>query len=470
MIIEEIKKIKLSVYIISFILAAAVGLCFINSYSKKDLISVMVATFILVIEIYLIFKDKKTSVLLFIISIPVLVTARKLCYYNIFIFRITYETIYISILFMANIKSIFEVIRNSYVSADKSLRNLFTLIIILLIFAYNSCFFSNNVFYSLGEVYIGLVAPVMLMLSAIAIFKKDDIKSLYFSLFAAMDLSCLYGFMQIIGLRIPLSEVVKNREYITFGFHNINIFATIIVAVIPLVLYTIIYKTNSNKEKIFLILTFILNNISLFLTYSRGAWICVIISMAIVLFNKKHKKTIVAFGVLVLLFIKPALNYILSRGTNVSIWQNTSIIARMQGIFTDLAIMIRFPFGAGPGTYPSLYKKYAVTGYRMIPESIRYKISVAPYALENAHNLFLEVGVEFGIVCLIVLIILIIYMLLVAVRNYRENVGLFSAIISYSVISMLTGSQFNHKGVITGTLILFLYFGIIQLNNKSAQA
>lgn len=467
MIIEELKKIKLRVYIITLIITAALGSTLLNSYGKKDLISILAATFILLIEIYLLSKDKKASMLLFIISIPILVTARKLCYYNIFIFRITYETIYITILFIVNAKNIFKILKDSYKSADQALWKLLTLFLLMLVFAYNSCIFSSDIFYSFGEVYIGLVTPIMLMLSAIAVLKKEDLKELYYSLFIVMDLSCFYGFMQIIGLRIPLSDVIKNRDSITFGFHNINIFATIIITVIPLVLYSILNKKNTRWEKVFLIFSFILNNVSLFLTYSRGAWICVIISVIIILFNKKYKKTIITCGVLMILFIKPALTYILSRGTDVSLWKNTSIIARVQGIFTDLVIMMKFPFGGGPGTYPSLYKEYAVAGYKLIPESIRLKVSAAPYALENAHNLFLEIGVEFGIVCLILFVTIIINRLIDAFKNYKENKALFSAIVTYSIISMLTGSQFNHKGVITGTLILFLYFGIIHINKEN---
>lgn len=466
MIITELKKMKLRIYIIAFIIAAVLSLTFASGYGKKDFISIFIATYFLLIEMYLLSRNKKASVLLFIISIPVLVTARKLCYFNFFIFRVTYETIYITALFTASFNNILKVIRKGIKSEDKNFKNLILLLFILIIFAYNSCSFSSNILYSLGEVYIGLIIPIMFMLSSIAVLKKDDLKGLYYSLFTAMDLSCLYGFIQIIALRIPASQIIKNREYITFGFHNINIFATIIITVIPVVLYSIIFKKNSRKEKIFLIATFILNNISLLLTYSRGAWICVIISIIIILFNKKYKKTIIAVGALMLVCLKPALRFILTRGTYVSLWQNTSIIARAQGIVTDFVMMFNLPFGGGPGMYPDLYKKFAVIGYMLIPEGIRFKISAAPYALENAHNLFLSIGVEFGLVCLFIFLLIIINRLAAIFKNYNENKALFSAIVSYCAISMLTGSELNHKGIITGTLILFLYFGIIQINKE----
>lgn len=465
MIIEELKKIRLRVYIISLIITSVISLTLLGGYEKKDIIIIFAATYFLIIEIYLIFKNKNSSILLFIISIPILVTARKLCYFNFYIVRVTYETIYITILFINSFNKVKEMIKN-YKLKDKNFNNLILLLFIMIIFAYNSCSFSSDVFYSLGEVYIGLITPIMFMLTIIATLKKQDIKSILYSLFIAMDLSCLYGFMQILALRIPANEIILNRMSITFGFHNINIFAAIIINVIPVVLYSIVYKKNSKKEKIFLIGSFILNNVSLLITYSRGAWICVIVSIIIVIFNKKYKKTIILFGALMLLVLKPALTFILSRGNHVTIWENTSIIARVQGTFTDLVTIINLPFGGGPGTYPYLYKKYAVLGYKLIPDTIRYKITTAPYALENAHNLFFQIGVEFGLVCLLVFLLIIINRLAAIFKKYKENKGIFSAIISYSMISMLTGSELNHKGVITGTLILFLYFGIIELNKE----
>lgn len=466
MIITELKKIKVRVFIIPLFITALVSLTFVTVFGKKDFISIFVATYILLTDLYLLKINKKYSILLFIIAIPVLVTARKLCYFNFFIFRVTYETIYITALFIVCFNDIRYMIINGFKSADKKFKNLNILLLIMILFAYNSCSFSNNIFYSFGEIYIGLIAPIMFMLSVLVVIKKSDIKSLYYSLFTAMDLSCLYGFMQIVGLRIPAGKIIENREYITFGFNNINIFATIIITVIPVVLYSIIFKKNSIKEKIFLTASFILTSVSLLITYSRGAWICVIISIIIILFNKKYKKINLSIGILMILGLKPALSFILTRGTNFSLLKNTSTVARVQGMFTDLLIILKYPFGSGPATYSFMYKMYAVEGYKLIPESIRFKISAAPYALESAHNLFLTMWVELGTVCLMIFLVIIINRIAAVFDNYNENKGIFSAIISYLIISLLTGSELNHKGIITGTLILFLYFGIIEINRR----
>lgn len=462
--IDELKKIKIRIYIIFSMLTVILGFVLVPTYGKKDAISMCLAFLFLILEIYLLFKNKKYSVLLYIVSIPILVTARKLCYFNFFIFRITFETIYISFLFILSYKEVIKLIKKRY--GNKNLDIFMDLLFVLIVFSYNSCFFSTDVFYSLGEVFIAILVPVMFMLSVMALFKKEDIKKILYHLFIAMNISCIYGFMQIISLKIPLSKIIKNREYITFGYNNINIFAGIMILIIPVILYIIVANNNSKKEKIFLYITFGLNTVSLIITYSRGAWICLIISVIIIMFNKKKRKTNIVIGLLMLIALKPALSYILTRGSYASLWKNASTVARIHGAFTDFLIMFKYPFGAGPGTYPYLYKTFAIDGYKLIPEFIRLKISVASYALESAHNLFFTIGAEFGVVCLIVFLVIIINRLTALFKNYKDNRGIFSAMVSYLIISLLTGTELNHKGIITGPLILFLYFAIIELNRR----
>ncbi|SQB30109.1 hypothetical protein [Clostridium sporogenes] len=88
----------------SFLLSFIITMLNINGNSKKDLLMLFSATFLLLNEIYLSFKDVKKSVLLFLISLPFFVTARKFVQIDFFIFKISFETIYISIIFIYNIK------------------------------------------------------------------------------------------------------------------------------------------------------------------------------------------------------------------------------------------------------------------------------------------------------------------------------------------------------------------------------
>ena len=104
-----------------------------------------------------------------------------------------------------------------------------------------------------------------------------------------------------------------------------------------------------------------------------------------------------------------------------------------------------------------------------MPDLMRANLQVADYALEHAHNLFVQIGVEYGIITMILFIIMIINRLTVVVKDYKNNRGIFAAIIVFTIISILTGGEFNHKGVITPTLILWLLFGITILNSTKEE-
>jgi O-antigen ligase len=128
--------------------------------------------------------------------------------------------------------------------------------------------------------------------------------------------------------------------------------------------------------------------------------------------------------------------------------------------------MRKYPFGIGAGNFPDAYKVFSFQGYLSMPQSIRFNAITAHYTLEHAHNLLLQIGVEFGIVAAVIFIIIIINRLKLCLRNIEFNRGVFNSILIYSLFSVITGNQFDHKGVITPTIIIFTMFGITELAFK----
>lgn len=166
------------------------------------------------------------------------------------------------------------------------------------------------------------------------------------------------------------------------------------------------------------------------------------------------------------ILIKPAMSFILTRGNNVSSFlENESSIARIQSIYTDARIIKDYPFGVGMSSFPEYYKEFATRGYLMMPQELRWKVKAAHYMLEHAHNLILQIGVEFGLISLLIYILLMLNRVKVVFKDYSKNRGLFVSLITYIIFSTLTGNEFNHKGVITGTIIIFLVLGLIEINN-----
>ncbi|WP_242823434.1 O-antigen ligase family protein [Thermobrachium celere] len=318
----------------------------------------------------------------------------------------------------------------------------------------------------MSEVYIGIFIPLAFYFTFVVYFNKNLKKFIYFALFIALDFSCLYGFIQIFLRIIKTGQIKIDRVYLTFGFHNVNIFAGILILIIPLILEFILFRENNKKEKVFLISSFMLYTISIFITFSRGAWLCFIMAVIISLISKKYSKLLITVSIILIFISKPLFSFIITRGTSTSFLQNESAVARLQSIFTDFEIIKKYPFGIGGGQFKYLFKEYAVKGYLSMPESIRFNSTVAHYALEHAHNLILQICVEFGIIATILFLLIIINRLRSSFIDFNFNRGAFTSIIVYLFFSIITGNEFNHKGVITGTIILYLIFGIIEISIK----
>ncbi len=452
---------------VSFLLSAIITILFFKRIGIRNSTMLFAALFFLIMDIYLIFKDKRKSILLFILLLPIFTTVRRLCYYDLFFAKITFETIYIALLFIFSFKDIIYALKNNYKGENKFTFKFIFLIVALLIFCINSSFFSSDVMRSIREVHIGVLTPMMLMMTLITYFNKEDKYKIYYAAIAALNFSCLYGYVQLLMKGASLGAIKSNRIYLTFGFHNVNIFAGILITILPLLLEMILHKKNTRNEKIFLYLSFINYTLAILLTFTRGAWLTYFVVIFLALLNKKYRKIIYIAAVPSLFLAKPVLSYILHRGTSTSFLNNSSAVARLQSIFTDIIMMKNYPFGIGGGSFPEAYKKFSFQGYLFMPESIRFNSTVASYPLDHAHNLFLQIGVEFGLVALFIFIFIIINRIKAGFKDIDYNRGAINAIIVYCIFSLITGNEFNHKGVITGTLIIFIIFGIVELNFKN---
>lgn len=462
---NEYSKILLISIVISAVLSSI-------SYMKIGLKSsalLFAGLFSLLFNVYLIYKDKRKSIILFLLLLPIYVTVRRVCYFNILFIRVTFETIYITILTISSAKDIIKTIRGLFKSKDNSSFNYAFLLLAFLIFSANSSFYSPDIWTGLGEVYIGVLAPVMLMLCFITYFNYSDKYGIYYILIATLDFSCVYGFAQLFSRGISPSAIKANRVFLTFGYNNVDIFAAILISVLPLHTEMIFYKKNKKREKLFLYISFALYSISSLITFSRGAWICYIIVIFMTFCSKKYRKFLLALIIPSVFLAKPVLSFILHRGTTTSLLNNESTIARIQSIFTSMLIMRKYPFGIGGLQFADAYKKFSLQGYFSMPENLRLNATAAHYSLEHAHNLFLQIGVEFGIISAVIFIIIIINRLMKAYRNIEYNRGAINSVLIFCIFSLVTGTELNHKGIITGTLILFIIFGIIQLSTEEGK-
>lgn len=468
--INKYLKKYIKLIFVSIIASAAISLILYRKVGIKTSLMVFAALFCLIINIFLIYVDKRKSIMLFLALLPLYTTVRRVCYFDILFVRVTFETIYITILSLSSVKDLFNTLKCLLTSKEKISFNFILLIIFFLLLCINSSSFSVSIMRGLSEVYIGVLTPIMLMLCFITYFTREDKYNIYYILIGILDFSCLYGFVQLLSHGISLSQIKYNKIYMTFGYNNVNIFAGILISVFPLLAEMILYKKNSKNEKLFLYLSFILYTVSFLITFSRGAWLCYIAVIFMILCHKRYKKILIIMLIPALLMAKPVFNYIINRGTATTFLKDESAVARIQSIFTDGIIMKNYPFGIGGGNFAVAYKKFALQGYLAMPESIRFNSTAAHYTLEHAHNLLLQIGVEFGIIAALIFIFIIINRLKAAAKNFSFNRGAFISVLIFSAFSLITGSEFNHKGVITGTLIIFVIFAMIELSLKSERS
>lgn len=468
--LDKSLKIKL---ITAFVLSCGISVVAFNSIGKKNSALLFLSAFLTIFALSMI-KDSKKSVLIFIVSFPILVTARKFFYVDFFIFKLSFESIYISALFVKDFPKIIMEIKATFKSDDKHRFNYILYTFVFIVLAINSTMFSSDCFRSIRLVFISVIIPIMFMLCIIANFKAKDLKNIMYAMILQCSFSSIYGFMQIAKIAahgISLHRISAHRMEYTFGYHNVNIYAAIAILIVPLIIERILYHDNTKNEKLFLYGTCLINVMGILATFTRGAWLMLMLAVAILLISKKYRKFLYGASALLLIGIKPLSSFILHRGMGSSfdLLANESLLARIEATFTSIRMIFDYPFGIGAGNYGAMYKKYIVEGYNMLPYSFRTKITVASYNMEHAHNLFLQIGTELGILTSIVFIVIVVNRLRYTFKNFATQRAFAAALITYFVYSVMTGGELEHKGVITGTLLLWLVFAMIHIISNSSK-
>lgn len=453
------------------ILAIVTAVCGIFSFKYlgiKDGATFTLSVVLTIIIIILSIKDIKKAIYLFIIAMPILVTARKGLYLDFFIMKLNFESIIIVFLFVTNIKKI--ALKVNEKLQDKRNKIYSYSLILFVLGSYISCLFSKDYLNSIKLTTTSVLIPILLGVLVVSIFNKKDIKNIVYSLIISVNLSCLYGGIQILGIGLSLSAIKGARGELTFGYHNVNIFVNIALMVFPLLLNELLYKKNDIKKNIFLILSILLQGGAIFITFSRGAWLALGIAGILVLFSRKYKYVFIGITILALVAMPYVLPKVLGRGDSSSHFlTNTSNTARMLSIITSTDVMKDNILGVGFGNFNSYYRENVADAYLTINYELRKYMAAPLYTMEHAHNFFLNIGVELGIVSLLAILLIFIDRINKSIRNYSANRGIFVALIIFIFIGLTTGIELNHKGVVTNTYILWILFSMLSLNNKEEQ-
>lgn len=195
------------------------------------------------------------------------------------------------------------------------------------------------------------------------------------------------------------AESIASRAYSTFG--NPNIYAIFLIVAI---IFSLTFALDKNRgwSRILYFAVFLINLALMIMTWTRGAWVALLLSIPAYLilhFKKVPKLLLIPLGIIPLLvFALP--EAFLERILSVFNLADTSISTRLSIWRSSLSMFgenIFIGAGVGAEAYGEEFLKYAEDGVTAI----------------HSHNLFLEIGCQCGIFALI----LFVFILLVRIRH-----------------------------------------------------
>ena len=244
-------------------------------------------------------------------------------------------------------------------------------------------------------------------------------------------------------------EDIKTRVYATFD--NPNVLGQYLILIIPVAFAMLVQNRGAGKKIIYTLI-----NIAMFAclmyTWSRGAWVGVVLSLGFFILLRDRRWLILCIvGLLLMPSVLPAnvLNRLTSIGNmkdsstayRVSVWVASFRIARdywMSGI------------GIGTAAFEKIYPSYALNG--------------AGFAL-HSHNFYIQWVVEMGIFGLLTFlaIILTAYKQIASVKEKSSliravSLAMAGALLGFLFQGMAENLWYNFRMV----LIFWIYMGILQ--------
>lgn len=229
-----------------------------------------------------------------------------------------------------------------------------------------------------------------------------------------------------------------------------NTYAQVMLVIFPLALDRF-WREKSNLLKVLAGLTLIIIPITVYLTYSRGGFVAMVIMLAaIVYFYRPEFTRVVLVGLILLLAIQFLPSTYLDRisslrlfipGTERNIGEEGSLRGRISETLVGIQMFADHPFtGVGLDNYNANYLEY----------SSRLGIDKRREA-RSAHSLYIEVAAELGLVGLTVFFSLLYFTfkgLLDSIRDFQEigkdQLASMTAALAIGLITYLSAAMFLH--------------------------
>jgi O-antigen ligase/Tfp pilus assembly protein PilF len=340
-----------------------------------------------------------------------------------------------------------------------------------------SLIWSNSFFVSLKELPLFLAGPLLYFVITNSINDERQINRILDILLIVGGLFGIYGIFQYNG--IDFSFWIRNigRQQVFGLFGNVNYFAEYLIVPLPIAV-SLFFASRNKFKKILLLIAILAMGISLIVTFTRGSYLSFGVSLIFMFFLflisrgknfiKNNKKifiiALVAIIIITFLFVIPNLlnesdtviSKIKSRISIAQISQDFSFKRRIATWkFTGMMIKDHPLIGSGIGTF-----KYNTLRYQAEFFAQGENRSLYPHGFaDKAHNEYLQLWAEMGIVGLGIFIWLIISYFRFGLKilrkikdEYRQGIiiGLMGAI-----MAVLVDGIFGFPLHLPATIVLF---------------
>jgi len=289
-----------------------------------------------------------------------------------------------------------------------------------------SLLWSDSPFITLKELPLFLTGPLLYFIITNNINKNKQINHILGVMLIVGGLFGIYGILQYKGIDFAFWKANVGRNQVFGLFGNVNYFAEYIIVPLPLAI-SLFFATRNRTHKILLFGGILAMGGSIILTFTRGSYLAIGISSISMFFLylvgqgksfiKEHKKIFILILALIILvtFLFAIPNPLNKPGTviskikgRISITQFTkgSSLKRREAIwgFTTLMIKDHPLLGSGLGTF-----KYNSLSYQAKFFDQGENRRLYPYGIaDKAHNEYLQLGAEVGILGLGIFIWLLI--------------------------------------------------------------
>ncbi|MGE5620956.1 MAG: O-antigen ligase family protein [archaeon] len=315
--------------------------------------------------------------------------------------------------------------------------------------------------------YTGIIEPISFYfivtyyLKKFSEFKKQLILAFLFTSFTSL----VVAFSEFNHIGYNLVKIFLSRMHFGYGYHNINLFGIQSAVLFPVAFYAMVSE-EFRKYRAYAYSSFVVLTVLSILCFNRGTFIVMTIQLFFMFFNKSNRKIIYVFLIIAIiigvyfndLVAMYFTRFIGGKGaTSNNPLLDASALYRLEAWKLGFNLLWQYPFGVGPGGFQMAWARYG------------------PYPnvyMGTPHHLFLSIGVDYGLLALIVFISLLLsaYQYLKGMVNVeREDSQLIKliliSIIGFVIYGAITDGELSHLTGFTypNNGYTLIFFSVIAL-------